>query len=75
MTAFEMNDEPPPFDEEFANRLVGKHLLVGLTYLGSSGEFIEQRQLHGIVEDASLAGIRIRLPNAPSSSCHPTCGA
>ena len=37
--------------------------MIGLTYLGSSDEFIEQRQLHGIVEDASLAGIRIRLPN------------
>lgn len=56
-----MNDEPPPFNHELATELIGKHLLVGITYLRSSGDLIEQRPFHGIVESAGVKGIQIRL--------------
>lgn len=56
--------DPPPFDEDLAKQLVGKRLLVGLTYVRySSGELIEQRQLHGVVEAVGPQDILIRLPD------------
>jgi hypothetical protein len=57
-------EEPPELDEVLAARVVGKYLLVGLTFVAFSGEVIEQRQLHGIVEEISKeSGIVIRLPD------------
>jgi hypothetical protein len=54
----------PELDEELAARVIGKHLLVGLTFLRHSGEIIEQKQLHGIVEQITRqAGIVLRLPD------------
>jgi hypothetical protein len=35
--------------------------LLGLTYVKYSGEIIEKKQLHGIVEDISPQGIIIRM--------------
>jgi hypothetical protein len=56
--------EPPELDEERAARIVGTRLLIGLTFLGYNGELIEQKQLHGIVEQITKqAGIVIRLPD------------
>jgi hypothetical protein len=56
--------EPPELDEELAARVIGKRLLVGLTFLRYDGELIEQQQLHGIVEQITKqAGILIRLPD------------
>lgn len=40
------------FDEEYAATLVGKYILVGLTYLDHEGAFIEQRQVHGRIVSA-----------------------
>lgn len=52
----------PPLDADLGRRLVGRHLLVGLTYVRPSGELIEQKQLHGIVERVSQhEGIVMRL--------------
>lgn len=70
-----MSDAPPPFNEELARELVGKHLLVGLTYVRSSGELIEQRQLHGLVEIAGPAGILVRCRMGRRIGCHRTCEA
>ena len=54
--------EPPDLDEQLAARVIGKHLLVGLTFVTQSGEVIEQKQLHGIVEQITRqTGIVIRL--------------
>ena len=48
--------------KDLAARVIGKRLLVGLTFVGASGELIEQKQLHGIVEQITRkAGIVIRL--------------
>jgi hypothetical protein len=40
------------WDESLANKLPGKLLLVGLTYFGDDGAFIEQQQFFGRVQSA-----------------------
>jgi hypothetical protein len=53
------------FDEELAASFVGKHLLIGLTYLDHLGEVVEQKQLHGeITRITPHEGVIISL--APS---------
>jgi len=42
----------PPFDEELAASILGKYVLVGLTYVDENGELITQQQFHGDVIDA-----------------------
>lgn len=44
------DDGRPPFDHAFASQLVGKHVLVGVTYTSKTGEFKSQDQFHGIVQ-------------------------
>jgi hypothetical protein len=57
-------DNSPALDEELVASVIGKRLLIGLTYVKYSGEVIEQKQLHGIVEQISReAGIVLRLPD------------
>jgi len=51
---------PPLLDAEACARILGKHVLLGLTYVKHSGETISTTQLHGIVEDISSRGIIIR---------------
>jgi hypothetical protein len=53
---------PPPLDQALVERIVGKRLLIGLTHLEHTGDFVEQTQLHGLVEEVSMeAGIVVRL--------------
>jgi hypothetical protein len=60
----DIDSEPPELDEELAARVIGKHLLVGLTFVTYGGDMIEQRQLHGIVEEITKeSGIAIRRPD------------
>lgn len=54
-------DPRPEFDEELATTLVGKYILVGVTYFAHFGRELERLQMHGIVESASAEGIRIAL--------------
>ena len=55
---------PPELDEELVASVIGQRLLIGLTYVKYTGEFIEQKQLHGVVEQISReAGIVLRLPD------------
>ena len=50
------------FDEGFAKDLLGTHLLVGITYLDSDGEFESQVEFHGTVLSASAEeGIFLKL--------------
>ena len=50
------------FDKKLAKEIVGKYILVGITYLDSNGELESQQQLHGVVEKASETdGILIEL--------------
>jgi hypothetical protein len=49
-------------DQELADSYIGKHLLVGITYLDHEDNFIEQKQLHGeIVRISETEGIVLRL--------------
>lgn len=52
---------PPRLEAEACARILGKHVLLGLTYVKYSGEIITRKQLHGIVEDISSEGITIRM--------------
>ncbi len=36
---------------------IGKHLLVGLTYVDAEGQVVEQTQLHGIITQITEEGI------------------
>ena len=55
-------DHPPALDETLAKQVLGKRVLIGITYVNSSGEIIEQRQMHGVIETVtSEDGVPIRL--------------
>ena len=55
-------DERPVWDENIAKGVVGKVLLVGLTYLEADGNLIEQQQFFGTVVSAdSRKGILLSL--------------
>jgi hypothetical protein len=65
-------DNPPELDEELVASVIGKRLLIGLTYVTYSGELIEQKQLHGIVEQISREdGIVLRLPDGSTHRLPP----
>lgn len=49
------------FDPDKAKELIGKYILVGITYLDSTGELESQQQLHGTIKKASEEGILIQL--------------
>jgi hypothetical protein len=55
-------DERPVWDETIAKTVVGKVVLVGLTYLEADGRLIEQQQFFGTVVSAdSRKGILLAL--------------
>jgi hypothetical protein len=55
-------DERPVWDDAIAAGIVGKVLLVGLTYLESDGKLINQEQFFGVVASAdSREGILLSL--------------
>lgn len=45
-------DDRPPYWPAKAESLVGKTVLVGLTYVNARDEAVEQRQYHGVIERA-----------------------
>jgi hypothetical protein len=50
------------FDEEKGKEILGSHILVGITYLDSNGEFESQQQFHGnILSASSEEGILLKL--------------
>jgi hypothetical protein len=56
-----MTDETPLFiapptehwDEDFAQALIGKTLMLGLTFLDDDGELLERQQFFGVVIEAN----------------------
>src|SRR5437773_2596530 len=55
-------DWPPPWDSALATALVGKYVLIGLTYCDHQGNVREQKQLHGTITAAdSKKGFAIEL--------------
>jgi hypothetical protein len=56
------DDGRPPFDEHMAGRLIGAHVIVGLTYEDADGEVERREQLHGEVVRVDMsAGVAIEL--------------
>ena len=54
-------NEAPDFDQALADTYVGKYILIGITSLDHQRNFLDQQQIHGIVQSASPAGILISL--------------
>ena len=55
----------PKFDQKAATSFLGKHLLVGVTYLDDQEKFLEQKQFHGtIVRVNEHEGIVVSLNNS-----------
>jgi hypothetical protein len=55
-------EDGPTWDEDRAHGLIGKTVLLGLTFATADGEVVEQVQRHGVVEHADLdRGIGVRL--------------
>lgn len=52
--------DPPPFDVQMASQLVGKRVLIGLSYV-ETGQDDRYEQKHGVVEDVSEDGVTICL--------------
>ena len=66
-----MNDIQPEFDEKAAQGLVGKYVLVGVTYTDDRDEPVGQKQYHGRIVRANAregvvivqqSGDEMRLP-------------
>ena len=52
---------PPNFDEAMARGMVGKYVLIGLTYYDYQGQFVQQKQIHGRIVAADPRGIGVEL--------------
>jgi hypothetical protein len=63
-----MEDQPNPFVglsiEQAAAVMVGKYVLIGVTYYDKEGNEIRQQQFHGVIDSASDQGILIALRGA-----------
>ena len=52
----------PPFDDRRAAALIGKYVLIGVTYYDADGRLLEQRQMHGMIVAADAQrGIDVAL--------------
>jgi hypothetical protein len=50
------------FDIDFAAELIGKHMIIGISFIGTDDQIISQHQLHGVVTHAdSKTGIMLLL--------------
>jgi hypothetical protein len=57
-----MPEDRPTWDKARADGLIGKIVLLGLTFATADGEVIDQIQRHGVVEQADAdTGIAVRL--------------
>ena len=65
--------EPPRFDEIEAASMIGKYILIGITYYDHDDNFIEHKQFHGnIVSADQMNGIVVRtLGNQEETICLP----
>lgn len=62
MTTEFKRDDRPVFDQTLAESLVGKYMLIGISYYDVDGNETDRKQIHGIVEAADRdSGVTIRL--------------
>jgi hypothetical protein len=45
------------------DEIVGKRVLVGMTYVDNNGDLIEQKQRHGVIVSADEEGVYVRPPD------------
>ena len=57
----QVSSEPQRFTDSEAADLVGKSILIGVTFLDHQGEELQRSQMHGIVSSASAKGIEVSL--------------
>jgi hypothetical protein len=63
--------DQPPWDDDFARRLVGRIVLIGITQEDHRGKVIAQHQMHGKVASASREnGIEIALEGVRSGETY-----
>jgi hypothetical protein len=56
------DDGRPPFDDAFARELVGKRVLVGVTFKDRRGNIKRQEEFHGLVAVADpVTGVQLQL--------------
>jgi hypothetical protein len=68
-----MSDE---HDDDRIEQWIGKHVLVGITYVGAGSQQIERRQLHGRIVRVDLqSGIVLALPNGEEYTLPPDLDA
>ena len=51
-------------DQEQPSSYIGKHLLIGITYLNADGSLQQQTQLHGEIVNISEEVISVKLPGS-----------
>ena len=57
-----VHEVAPEFDDDIAAELIGRHVLVGITYVDEADQVLEQKQVHGVVVRANRQeGIVFRL--------------
>ena len=67
-----MSDE---LEDDRIQNLIGKHVLVGITYVGVDQQPIERRQLHGRIVRIDAEGIVLALPNGEEYGLPPDLDA
>jgi hypothetical protein len=60
----QVSSEPQRFTDSEAAELVGKSILIGITYLDHAGKELQRSQMHGIVSSASSKSIEVSLRGA-----------
>lgn len=53
--------EPQRFTDDEADELVGKTILIGVTYVDVDGQELQRSQMHGVVSSASARGVEVAL--------------
>jgi hypothetical protein len=60
-----MDEDRPEWDAALADRLIGKAVIIGVTYVDAKGETLRRDQMHGVVGRADpQEGVRIDLAGA-----------
>ena len=62
-------------DDDRIEALIGKHVLVGITYVDVDQRPIERRQLHGRIVRIDATGIVLALPNGEEYKLPPDLDA
>lgn len=70
-----MDEDRPEFDQERARSMVGKHVIVGLTYCDHNDVVLERVQFHGELIGVDEQLITIKLNNSEEVTLPPDLSA